>query len=333
MINGNKKQIPIWGSTATTSASNRGNVGVNVTATATNTISTTAATAAAAAAAVAAATSTAIVLNATIAGNPPKEFYDQLIATTRNLQQVAPLHQQNIAIESRKNEESINLAKLQMSMLKLMYACGNIDWKERIVKNIHLATFAQGFKNLLKKLATVQTTQLANLFTTVFTTEPNDDDNDMHLNPLNRLRSLSVFPQKLTKAHLNASFQSVNLEVGLIYKSTLIHPFHDTPQTNCAMVKAASSKIEEERNKINWRINDKDKRQTISIIKGVGQINLMDDIYLTCANMCGVQLAIVDVSKSKPFLYQLAWKFIDFIKNNKPKLGWATTKTQSRTCR
>jgi hypothetical protein len=38
------------------------------------------------------------------------------------------------------------------------------------------------------------------------------------------------------------------------------------------MVKAALSKIEEERNEINWRINDKDKRQTtsISIIKGVG---------------------------------------------------------------
>ncbi len=33
--------------------------------------------------------------------------------------------------------------------------------------------------------------------------------------------------------------------------------------------------------------------------------------------MCGVQLTIMDVSKSKPLLYQLTWKFIEFIKNKK----------------
>jgi hypothetical protein len=81
------------------------------------------------------------------------------------------------------------------------------------------------------------------------------------------------------------------------------------------MVKVVLSEIKGERNKIKWRINDKDKKQTTSIIKGVRQIKTMEDVCMTCANMCGVQLAIVDVSKSKPLLYQLAWKFIKFIKN------------------
>ncbi len=40
---------------------------------------------------------------------------------------------------------------------------------------------------------------------------------------------------------------------------------------------------------------------------------------MTCANMCGVMLAIVDVSKSKPLLYQFAWKIIKFIENKKTK--------------
>ncbi len=35
--------------------------------------------------------------------------------------------------------------------------------------------------------------------------------------------------------------------------------------------------------------------------------------------MCGVQIAIVDVSKSKPLLYQFAWKIIKFIENKKMK--------------
>jgi hypothetical protein len=44
----------------------------------------------------------------------------------------------------------------------------------------------------------------------------------------------------------------------------------------------------------------------------------MEDVCMTCANMCGVQLAIVDVSKfTKPLLYQFAWKIIMFIENKK----------------
>jgi hypothetical protein len=46
----------------------------------------------------------------------------------------------------------------------------------------------------------------------------------------------------------------------------------------------------------------------------------MEDVCMTCANMCGVQLVIVDISKSKPLLYWLTWKFIKFIKNKKQNL-------------
>jgi hypothetical protein len=151
IINDDNEQVPIRRSTATTSTSNRNiaPIGVNIAANASNKINTAAAAAITAITATASATTG---LNATIAGNPPKEFYDQLIATIKNLQQAAPLHQQKIVVESRKHNESINLAKLQMSMLKLMYACSNINWEEGAVKNIHLATFVQGFKNLPNRL-------------------------------------------------------------------------------------------------------------------------------------------------------------------------------------
>jgi hypothetical protein len=92
----------------------------------------------------------------------------------------APAHQQKIVVESRKHEESIDLAKLQTNMLRLMYASGKIDWDKGTIANIQLATFAQGYKNLLDRSATVQATQLANLFTSIFSTEPEDKDNDLH---------------------------------------------------------------------------------------------------------------------------------------------------------
>jgi hypothetical protein len=41
----------------------------------------------------------------------------------------------------------------------------------------------------------------------------------------------------------------------------------------------------------------------------------MDDDAKTCANICGVQLAIADITAGKPLLYQYAWKMIHFIEN------------------
>ena len=265
-------------------------------------------------------------------GSAPPKCFAQLIQTMKSLQ--APQLPPKIIVESRDHQESVDLAKLQTSMLKLMYVSGDINWDEATIKNIRLAFFLKGFKNLLDRTASVQVTQLSNLFVTVFTSEPEDDDDDTAINPLNRLMSLFVFPQKFTKAHLNASFQSVDLETGTIYKSTSINPFHYTPQTNRVLVKAANSEMEEERNETNSKIVEKDRKQISSVIEGVGHITSMNDVTMTCANVCGVQLVIVDVSTSKPILYQFAWKLIKFIENKKKqKPGCATIKMQSRTCR
>jgi hypothetical protein len=210
-----------------------------------------------------------------------------------------------------------------------MYAGGDIDWEQGTVKNVQLADFAQGFKNLLGRSAAVQAAQRTNLFMTLFTTEM-DNGNDVLANPLQRLMSLVCFPPKFTKGHLNASFQSFDLEAGAIYKSTSLNPFQYAPQNNCLLVKVATSEMEEARNKIDWKIINKDRKQILSIIKGVGRVNSMEDVAMTCANMCGVQLAIIDVSTTKPLLYQFALKMIKFIENKKLELGCATIWTLLR---
>ncbi len=115
-------------------------------------------------------------------GNSPTDFYTQFLKTFKTLQQAPPL-QQKIVVQSRKHEESVHLAKLQMTMLKLFYATGDIDWEEGTVKNIHLATFAPGFNNLLGRTATNQEAQFTNLFNTVFITKPDEYDNNL-ANPL-----------------------------------------------------------------------------------------------------------------------------------------------------
>jgi hypothetical protein len=97
----------------------------------------------------------------TFLGGVPPEFYTQLIETMKIMQVVqAPPVIPKIVVESRDHEESVDLAKLQISMLQLMYAGGEIDWEEGTVKNVRLADFAQGFKNLLGRSAAVQAAQL-----------------------------------------------------------------------------------------------------------------------------------------------------------------------------
>jgi hypothetical protein len=259
----------------------------------------------------------------------PPEFFTQLIETMKLFS--APQQPQKVVVKSQDHKESANLAKLQTSMLKLMYVSGNIDWDKGTVKNIQLATFLNGFRNLIDRTAMVQVTQLSNLFLTVFTTKPEDDNDDTPINPLNWLMSLPVFPQEFTKAHLNASFQSIDLEIGMIYKSISINPVHYAPQTNRALVKVAYSKMEEGQNKFNWRIIEKYRKQVSLIIEEVGHVTSLDDVAMTCTNICGVQLAIVDFAASKSILYQLAWKIINFIENKrKPKPGCMIIRMQLR---
>jgi hypothetical protein len=151
-----------------------------------------------------------------------------------------PPQQQKIVVESREHEDFVDLAKLHNNMLLFFYINGKIDWEEGTVKNVNLATFAQGFTNLLSRTAMVQETQFANLLNTVFTTQPNNDSDNL-TNPLERLMSLTVFPKKITKAHLNASFQCADLEADLMYKNPSINPFHYGLQTNHALVKSSVS--------------------------------------------------------------------------------------------
>jgi hypothetical protein len=100
-----------------------------------------------------------------------------------------------------------------------------------------------------------------------------------------------------------------------MYKSTSINPFLYAPQTDQALILAAQKDFDLERNKKSFAISKKDCKQVSSHIKGIGKINTMDNIVMTCANICGIQLAIIDISPGKPLLYQFAWKLVKFIEN------------------
>ncbi len=203
----------------------------------------------------------------------------------KTIKQATPQTQKNV-FESHDPKESVDLAKLQTSMLKLFYVNGIINWEEGTVKDINLTTFVKGFHGLLGQAATVQKTQqFTNLPNTIFRGQPKNDGSEL-ANPLRRLMSLFVFLKKFTKAHLNASFQCADLEANMMYKNPFINPFHYAPQDCRALVKKALFEIEEEQHEFNLQVNKKDKKQIFSIIKGVGHVKSMDNVSRTWANMC-----------------------------------------------
>jgi hypothetical protein len=185
-----------------------------------------------------------------------------------------------IFIEFWDHKKSVDVAKLQTGMLRLMYAGGKIDWDKGTVKSLRLAIFFAGLQKYVQQISHNPGNSANNLFMTIFTIEPVDENDNTPLNPLNRLMSLVVFSPKVMKGHLNASFQSVELKSGTIYKSTSKHPFHYAPQNNCMLVKMDANKMEEEQNEINWCIVDKDREQISWMIERVGRVNLMEDIAI-----------------------------------------------------
>ena len=118
-----------------------------------------------------------------------------------------------------------------------------------------------------------------------------------------------------------------------MYKSTSLNSFHYTPQTNRKTILEAATKMDEEQNELNWRIVEKDRSKISLLIEGVGRVNNMEEVAMTCANICGVQFAMIDITAGKPLLFQLAWKVIQLIENKKRKRGCTTTLTALRTCR
>jgi hypothetical protein len=267
---------------------------------------------------------------ATVAQPPLKhdqqEFFKLMVKTMQKMQHAPLQGQTRIVVKSHDQEETINVAKLQNSMVRLMYTTTKtVNWDKGTIMSVSLATFTQEYQNLLGRSISVQVTQLSNLFRNIF---PLNQTKLTTMAPPSTGLCFYVFPPKFTKGHLNDMFQSNNLELAAIYKSTSINPFHYAPQQDQILVAVAKKEVKEEQNEKSFAISESNHKKILSLIKGIGNITSMDNVAKTCANICGVQLAIVDIMMGKPLLYQYAWEMIRFIEN-KHFTCWHARNTQS----
>jgi hypothetical protein len=78
-----------------------------------------------------------------VTDGPDKEFCRVMIETMKKLQNGAPIQNKKVVIESCNHKETVDATKLQMSMVRLMYATTNmVDSEEETVKSVCLGTFS-----------------------------------------------------------------------------------------------------------------------------------------------------------------------------------------------
>jgi hypothetical protein len=112
--------------------------------------------------------------NHATAAQPPlkydhQEFFKLVVKTMQKMQHAPLQGQTKIVVESCDHEEIIDAAKLQNSMVRLMYATTKtVDWDDGTIKSVSLATFTQEYQNLFKHFVSVQIMQITNLFRTIF---------------------------------------------------------------------------------------------------------------------------------------------------------------------
>ena len=243
---------------------------------------------------------------------PPPAMWGALMTTLEGLQKQ---QQSKIVVETKEHEELTELSKHQNNVNKLMFASAKIDWKTGKVENVEIATFSKGYLNIVDNSQAVKVQKLSNLLMTIFTTNDDDssDEDDKPRSALDRLMSMYVIPEKFAKLHINANYQSSELAIGEVFKSTSLNVFAYAPQNDRSAVMLAKKRLDEERNEIQWKLTEKTK--TTSTIEGIGRISTIDDVSKTCANLIGVIMAMIDVNGTKPIIYQQAAKMLRFIEN------------------
>jgi hypothetical protein len=246
---------------------------------------------------------------------PDQEFYKVMIETMKNLQKGAPIQNQKIIVESRDHEETVNAAKLQMSMVRLMYATTTtVNWWRELLSQFTLAPSPKSTRASWSTPPLYKSPSLQILPRPFSPLNPKTTKTIAHSTGV----CCSTFSsKKIIKGHLNTTFQSDDLKLAAMHESMSINPFHYEPQNDQALVILARKEQEEERNEKNFSIIETHIKKVSSLIMGIGKINTMEDVAMTCANMCGMQLAIINVASNKPLLYQYAWRMICFIKNKK----------------
>ncbi len=141
-------------------------------------------------------------------------------------------------------------------------------------------------KNLLNEPASVHSTQLGNLFQTIFNKVP--DIKIDQLNPLHSHMSMTHFDKKISTRILFACFQYTKLD-GASYESTDINVFHFAPQNNNTLINAAHLCNANARDETKFKIHESQCSKANSTIEGIGRVNDIEDVVRVCTNFCAIQ--------------------------------------------
>lgn len=240
------------------------------------------------------------------------------------LQQQAMIANQNqqptqIIVESRADQAKEKEAKINATMLRLIFVGGTIDFKSGNVVTLRAPTYTAAMLQILSEPSSVKYVLAINILRTTFEEEPNDINE--RLSPFFTELSMRHFSRNFVAALINCNFQASNFETLDYDEPKAITVLHFARQEENRKLSEARMLEEEQRNERDFELIDGHRKQMKTTIAALGKVESMKDIGHIAANVAAVVRAYFDIKNgATPIIYQLASKTIETINQKNFKL-------------
>jgi hypothetical protein len=197
------------------------------------------------------------------------------------LQQQAMIANRNqqptqIIVESRADQAKEKEAKINATMLHLMFVSDAIDFKSGNVVALHAPSYTAAMLQILSEPSSVKYVLAINILRTTFEEEPNDINE--RLSPFFTELSMRHFSQNFVAALINCNFQASNLETLDYDEPKALTVLHFARQEENHKLSEARMLEEEQRNELDFELIDGHRKQTKTTIAALGKVESMKDI-------------------------------------------------------
>ena len=197
------------------------------------------------------------------------------------LQQQAMIANRNqqptqIIVELRADQVKEKEAKINATMLCLMFVSGAIDFKSGNVVALRAPSYTTAMLQILSEPSSVKYVLAINILRTTFEEEPNDINE--RLSPFFTELSMRHFSQNFVAALINCNFQASNLETLDYDEPKALTVLHFARQEENHKLSEARMLEEEQRNELDFELIDGHRKQTKTTIAALGKVESMKDI-------------------------------------------------------
>ena len=191
-----------------------------------------------------------------------------------------------IIVESRADQAKEKEAKINATMLRLMFVGGAIDFKSSNVVTLRAPSYTAAMLQILSEPSSIKYVLAINILRTMFEEEPKDINE--RLSPFFTELSMRHFSRNFVAVLINCNYQASNFETLDYDEPKAITVLHFARQEENRKLSEACMLEEEQQNECGFELIDGHRKQTKTTIAALGKVESMKDIGHIAANIAAV---------------------------------------------